>query len=145
MFRRVLPAVSLLVLMISQAQAANVQVEMRNKGEAGTMVFEPALVKIAPGDSVTFVPVDKGHNAETIPGMIPEGAEPFKGKISEEITVTFDKPGVYGVKCAPHFALGMVALIAVGDDLTNLEEAEHANVPPLAKKRFEPLFEELGD
>src|SRR5690606_10164112 len=129
--------------MISQAQAANVEVQMLNKGEAGTMVFEPALVEIAPGDTVTFVPVDKGHNAETIAGMIPEGAEPFKGKINEELTITFDQPGVYGVKCTPHFAMGMVMLIAVGDDLANLEEAEGATMPARAKQRLEPLFEEL--
>lgn len=143
MFRRVLPAVSLLALMIAQAQAANVEVHMLNKGEAGTMVFEPALVKIQPGDTVTFVPVDKGHNAETIAGMIPEGAEPFKGKINEEITVTFDQPGIYGVKCSPHFAMGMVAMIAVGDEFANLEQAQGANVPPRAKQRLEPLYEQL--
>ncbi len=49
---------------------------MLNKGADGTtMVFEPALTKIAVGDTVTFVATDRGHNAETIPGMLPEGAE----------------------------------------------------------------------
>ena len=38
------------------------------------MVFEPSFVKIAPGDTVRFVSTDKGHNAETIKGMLPEGA-----------------------------------------------------------------------
>ena len=38
------------------------------------MVFEPAFVKIAPGDTVKFVSTDKGHNAEIIKGMLPEGA-----------------------------------------------------------------------
>jgi len=32
------------------------------------MVFEPALLKNAPGDTVTFVPTDKSHNAESIKG-----------------------------------------------------------------------------
>jgi plastocyanin len=38
------------------------------------MVFEPALVKIEPGDTVKFVAANKGHNAETIKGLLPEGA-----------------------------------------------------------------------
>lgn len=38
------------------------------------MVFEPALVKIAPGDTVKLVSTDKGHNAETIKGILPKGA-----------------------------------------------------------------------
>ena len=49
------------------AGAAEVEVKLLNKGSDGAvMVFEPALVKIAPGDSVKFVSTDKGHNAESI-------------------------------------------------------------------------------
>ncbi|HET7612761.1 MAG TPA: plastocyanin/azurin family copper-binding protein, partial [Gemmatimonadaceae bacterium] len=70
------------------ANAVEIEVKMLNKGEKGMMVFEPDFIKAAPGDTIRFVPVDKGHNAETIKGMIPEGAEPFKGKISQELTVT---------------------------------------------------------
>ena len=47
--------------------------------------------------------------------MIPEVAEPWKGKINEEITVTFTQEGIYGYKCQPHFGLGMVGLIQVGE------------------------------
>ena len=44
------------------AGAAEVEVKMLNKGTEGVMVFEPALVKINPGDTVKFVASDKGHN-----------------------------------------------------------------------------------
>ena len=47
--------------------------------------------------------------------MIPEGAEGFKGKINEEIEVTLESEGVYGVICKPHYAMGMVMTVAVGD------------------------------
>ena len=90
------------------------QVMMLNKGKKGAMVFEPDFIVAAPGDTVTFVPVDKGHNAETIKGLIPDGANAFKGKINEQITVTVEQEGIYGVKCLPHYGMGMVALIAVG-------------------------------
>jgi pseudoazurin len=134
-----------LTLFAAPAFAANFEVHMLNKGADGsTMVFEPALTKVAVGDTVTFIPVDKGHNAESIAGMIPDGAEPFKGAISKEVAVTFTVPGVYGVKCTPHFALGMVALVVVGDDLSNLDAAKAAKVSPKAGQRLEALFSELG-
>ena len=124
------------------AQAADHQVQMLNKGDKGAMVFQPDFIQAAPGDTVTFVPVDKGHDAESIKGMIPEGAEPFKGKMNEQITVTFDKEGVYGVKCTPHFGMGMVALVVVGQP-SNLEEAKAVKTPGKAKKVFEELFAQV--
>jgi len=125
------------------ALAANHDVLMLNKGDAGTMVFEPALIQVAPGDTVTFLPTDKGHNAETIKGMLPDGADPFKGKMGKEVVVTFDVPGAYGIKCAPHLAMGMIALVVVGDAPANLEAAKTAKVPKKVKERFEPLFEQI--
>jgi pseudoazurin len=132
-----------LALTTLPGSAANFEIRMLNKGEAGPMVFEPALTKVAVGDTVTFVPVDKGHNAETIAGMAPEGAEPFKGKMSQEIAVTFTVPGVYGVKCTPHFALGMVALVVVGDDLSNLDAAKTVKVPSKAQQRLDAIYAQL--
>ena len=63
-----------LMTMAGGALAAEVEVKMLNKGVEGAMVFEPALVKVAPGDTVKFVATDKGHNAETIKGMLPADA-----------------------------------------------------------------------
>lgn len=104
------------------AFAEDHEVQMLNSGTDGEiMVFEPAFLKVEPGDTVTFVPTDKSHNAESILGTIPEGAEAFKGKINEEITVTFDAEGLHPVKCLPQYALGMVALIRVGDDTSSLD------------------------
>ena len=127
---------ALLTAAAAPAYAADFEVHMLNKGEQGAMVFEPALIEIAPGDTVTFIPTDKGHNAETIKDLLPEGAEPFKGKINENIAVTFTEPGVYGVKCAPHFAMGMVAAVVVGEPV-NLEQAQAAKLPGKAKQRFD--------
>lgn len=126
------------------ALAADYQVEMLNKGEAGTMVFEPNFLAIQPGDTVTFVPTDKSHNVETIADMLPEGAETFKSKINEEFTVTFDLPGLYGVKCTPHFAMGMVAAIAVGDELPNLDAAKAFKAPKKAQERLDAAYAGLG-
>lgn len=121
------------------AGAAEIEVKMLNKGEKGAMVLEPDLVKAAPGDTIRFVPTDKGHNAETIKGMLPEGAEPFKSKFNEEFSVTLDQEGVYGVKCSPHYGMGMVALIEVGNPV-NLEEAKAVKQTGKAKAVFADLF-----
>ncbi|HEY0917750.1 pseudoazurin [Devosia sp.] len=142
--RIALVAATMLAVSISPIQAADYEVHMLNKGADGqAMVFEPALTKIQPGDTVTFIPTDKGHNAETIPGMLPEGAEPFKGKINEAVTVTFDVPGAYGIKCLPHYALGMVALVVVGDNPANLDAIKAEKLPRQPKERFEEMLKQL--
>jgi pseudoazurin len=125
------------------ASAAEHEVKMLNKGAEGPMAFEPSLLKIAPGDTVRFVATDKGHNVLSIEGMSPEGAAPFHGKMNEEITVTFDEPGVYGFECKPHYGMGMVGLIVVGDPV-NVAEAQAVPQKGKAKKRFEALFANMG-
>ena len=137
-------AIALAGFAIAPALAADYEVHMLNKGAAGTMVFEPAFVQVQPGDTVTFIPTDKGHNVEAIKDMLPEGAETFKGKINETVTITFDVPGVYGVKCTPHFAMGMVGLIFVGDEMDNLEAIKSVKVPNKVGERFGEVYAELG-
>jgi len=141
--RKVMSLAAFAVLMsASMALAAEVEVKMLNKGAEGLMVFEPALVKIEPGDTVKFVASDKSHNAESIKSMLPEGAAPFAGKMNEDVVVTFDKAGVYGVKCMPHYAMGMVALIVVGKP-DNLDAAKAAPQSGKAKQVFAALFDRL--
>jgi pseudoazurin len=126
------------------ARAADFEMNTLNMSPRGMFQFEPAMLKISPGDSVHFVAKDKGHNVQSIAGMIPDGAEPFKGEMNKDVTVTFTKPGVYGVECAPHYAMGMVALIIVGDPSGNLEKAQEVTQPGKAKQAFAKLFEEAG-
>ena len=121
------------------AGAAEHEVKMLNKGTEGPMAFEPSFLTIAPGDTVRFMATDKGHNVLSIKGMSPEGAAPFSGKMNEDITVTFDKPGAYGFECKPHYGMGMVGLVIVGDPV-NLAEAKAVQQKGKAKKRFEALF-----
>lgn len=127
------------------ALAADHQVRMLNKGPDGQpMQFEPAVLHIAPGDTVTFVAEDKGHNAELIVDIAPEGAERWKGKLNEEITVTFGREGVYGFKCQPHFGMGMVGLIQVGAAEPDLAATETAKLPGKAKPKIAELVGRLG-
>jgi pseudoazurin len=131
-----------LALAAAPASAKEYQVKMLNKGSDGRlMVFEPAFVKVAPGDTVRFVPADKGHNAESVAGMLPNGAAPFKGKINEELVVRFAKAGLYGYKCLPHAGMGMVGLVQVGAAANKAQAATAAaTVPGLGKKKMGELL-----
>ena len=144
MVRSIAAALILLLGSTALVSAADFEVDMLNKGPDGAMVFEPPLTKVAVGDTVNFVAKDKGHNAQTIAGMLPDGATPVNGQISQDVKVTFTVPGVYGIKCVPHFSMGMVALVVVGDGApANLDAAKAAQVPPLAKKRLDPLWAQI--
>lgn len=123
----------------AMAPGKSYTVKMLDKGKAGAMVFESAMLRVKPGDSVTFVPTDMGHNAESIPGMLPPGAQPFKGAMNKPVTVTFTKPGVYGYKCLPHLGMGMVGVIVVGDPV-NLAQAKTVSLPGKAKKVMADLL-----
>lgn len=130
-----------MLLAASPASAREWQVKMLNKGPEGAMVFSPAFLKIAPGDTVKFIATDKGHNAEMIAGMLPAGAQMWRGKINEEIVVKFTVPGLYGYKCLPHYPMGMVGLIQVGNPVNKPAfAAAAAKLPGLAKPRMAALL-----
>lgn len=132
-------ALSLMWIATTPALAETFEVKMLNQGEKGSMVFEPDYLALKPGDTVKFVATHKSHNAATIDGMVPEGAVGFKGKINENIEVSFDKPGFYGIKCSPHYGMGMVMLIKVGD-ATVPDSYKSVNHPARAKPRFDALI-----
>ncbi|MDQ0136995.1 pseudoazurin [Neorhizobium galegae] len=127
-----------LALFALPAFSAEIEVKMLNKGSDGeAMVFEPAAVKVQVGDTIRFVPVDKGHDVVSMPGLVPEGVAEIKGKISQEFSFTADKPGAYVFKCTPHFGMGMVAVIVVGDTPANLDAVRGAKMPKKAKDRLD--------
>lgn len=137
---------ALALIMPVMAHAADHEVRMLNKDSEGrVMQFEPAFLKVAPGDTVTFVAADKAHNSESIKDAIPEGAEAWKGKINEEISVTLDAEGLYAYKCTPHLGMGMVGLIQVGDSTEGMETVQELKLPPRAKSRMEELVAQVGE
>lgn len=144
--RSVLYSLGLLAaaLVAGSAGAAEFQVTMLNKGEKGAMVFEPDFIKAAPGDTIRFLPTDKGHNVEAIKGMLPDGVEGFKSKFNEEYVLTLSAEGVYGVKCSPHFGMGMVAMIVAGEPV-NLEAAKEAKLNKKSEERLADGFAALAD
>lgn len=134
-------AIALLATLFCTAALAEVhEVKMLNRGASGAMVYEPDYLAIAPGDTVKFIATQPSHNAASLPGFLPDGAEPFKGRINEEVEVKFDVPGFYGIQCIPHLAMGMVMLIQVGE--TPLSDVQiPASLPARAKQRFQQIVE----
>lgn len=94
--------------------------------KASVTNYEPMVLFVQPGDTVTWANMG-GHNVETIPGMVPEGAEGFSSKLGEEgYTVTFDVEGAYVYKCLPHVSTGMVGTVVVGANPGNLDAIDAA-------------------
>jgi pseudoazurin len=136
-----IPAAGLLIRS-RRVLAAEHEVQMLNQGPAGQRNwFEPAVVYAQPGDTIRFVPTDKGHNSTAV--VVPDGAEEWKGKLSKEVSVILDVPGLYAYKCTPHFGLGMVGLVAVGDPSINLEAVKTARYPGKARQVMAELVAEV--
>lgn len=110
-----------LILISSLADAKTVEVKMLNSGREGSMVFEPAFVKIDAGDTVKFIPTDKSHNSTS--AYVPPGAKPWVGKPDQTVSVKLTKEGIYIYKCDPHSVMAMVGVVQVGKPV-NLTDAQ---------------------
>tara|TARA_B100000941_G_scaffold229497_1_gene171896 strand:- start:2101 stop:2532 length:432 start_codon:yes stop_codon:yes gene_type:complete len=95
--------------------AAEHEVKMLNFGDEGSMIFEPGFLKVEVGDTVHFKSVDMAHNSESVAGLIPANATPWKGEINQDISITLNEEGVYVYQCTPHLILGMIGVIQVGN------------------------------
>ena len=119
-------------------------VKMLNNGVEGSMVFEPAFIKINTGDSITFEMTDAGHNAVTVAG--PDGSVAFDTKYKPSTVIKFDVNGIYLYKCAPHAMMAMAGLIQVSDANNKdemakaVEKFEATVMMPNVKTRMSDLF-----
>ena len=125
------------------ANAADLSIEMLNKRDDGKrMVYSLELAKVDAGQSIEWVAKDKGHNVEMIQG--PDGATlPKKSKLSENVTITFDKPGIYLYKCTPHVGMGMIGIVVVGGDTSNKEAISKVKLAGKAKKKRKKLLSDV--
>lgn len=120
------------------------KVKMLNQGDQGSMIFEPAFIKINTCDSIQFEMVDAGHNAVTV--AAPAGSVPFDTKYKPSTIVKFDVNGLYLYKCAPHAMMAMAGLIQVSDasNKTEMNEAimkfEGTVMMPNVKTRISDLL-----
>lgn len=140
---RTLLALALVAGLGAPALAAEHRVEMLTKGpDGGRNVFNPLVVRAEPGDTIVFVPVDKGHNSASMDDGVPDGGESWDGKINKEVSVTLDAEGVYIYKCTPHLAQGMIGAVVVGAP-TNLDAVRGIKYRGKAKTVAETIFAEI--
>lgn len=141
--KNLLSTVAVMVALSAPAFAADTTVEMLNKRDDGAkMVYSEDIARIDVGDTITWVPTSKGHNVEFVAG--PEGWDaPKKSKNNKEVAITFDTPGVYFYQCTPHKGMGMIALVVVGDDTSNIDDIAKAKAVGKSKKKLKALLSEL--
>ena len=135
-----------LVFLIGSSVAAfadTIEVEMLTKNDAGDrMVFSQELVRAKVGDIIRFLPTEKGHNAQSVKGALPDGQKSFRGKQNKTVEYLVTETGLTAVVCAPHQAMGMVALIVVGNDLSNAQKILDARVRGKGKDKIMALIEQ---
>ena len=131
---------------------------------AGMAYFEPAGIRIAPGDTVRWVQINGFHSITAYhPGndnhelRIPASAQPWDSDIllaaypmrGATFEHTFTVPGVYDYFCKPHEMAGMVGRIVVGDPgdgpgtkpFGYAPSAHWKPVPEAARKAFPSIAE----
>ena len=125
----------------SNAIAETFTIEMLNKLGKERMVYSEKVISINTNDEILWKSKDKGHNVELI-GM-PTGAKKYKSKISKDASYKFNKPGIYLYQCTPHKAMGMIGLVVVGNDKSNLDKIKKVKVYGKSKKLLKKLLKAL--
>ena len=130
-------------LFLSFGVSKEIVIDMLNKRDDGQkMVYSLDVANIDVGDTIKWLPTNKGHNVEFLGG--PEGFDlPAKSGLNKEVSITFDKPGVYLYVCTPHKVMGMIALVVVGGDVSNKDSISKVKMMGRGKKKLAELIAQL--
>ena len=140
MFRKLILIIFILFYS-SMSYGKTIEIDMLNKLGKEKMVYSIKVAKIDLNDKIIWKHISKGHNVEFI-GM-PKGVKKFKTKINKKAEYEFKKPGIYLYQCTPHKAMGMIGIVVVGDDKSNLEKIKKVKLYGKSKKIFKKLLKEL--
>ena len=117
------------------------EIEMLNKLGKEKMVYSIKVAKVDQNDKIIWKHVSKGHNVEFL-GM-PKGVKKYKSKINKKAEYEFKIPGIYLYQCTPHKAMGMIGIVIVSGDKSNLEEIKKVKLYGKSKKVFKNLLKDL--
>ena len=130
--------------MFLSANAADMSIDMLNKKGKEKMLYSVNVAEVDVGDTITWQPKDKGHNVQFIAG--PDGWKlPKKSKINAVVEITFDTPGMYLYQCTPHATMGMIAMVVVGHDMSNLDDIKSVKIRGKSKRKMSELLEGLHE
>ena len=133
-----------LLFLQNESISATYDVDMLNKRDDGEkMVYSTDVLHVNLNDTVTWLPTTKGHNVEFIEA--PESADlPKKpSKVNKEFSYTFNEPGIYLYQCSPHKSMGMIALVVVDGNLSNIDDIASTRVVGKSKKKLKDLLSSL--
>ena len=134
-------ALTAALLMSTPTFAADMKIEMLNKdAEGNRQVYSEEVARIDVGDTITWVPTNKGHNIEMVAS--PNNMK-LRSKNNKEVQITFEEPGIYYYWCTPHKGMGMIGLVVVGDDTSNKDQIAKAKAIGKSKKKLKKLLDEL--
>ena len=134
-------ALTAALLMSTPASAADMTIEMLNKDADGNrQVYSEEVARIDVGDTITWVPTNKGHNIEMVAS--PNNMK-LRSKNNKEVQITFEVPGIYYYWCTPHKGMGMIGLVVVGDDTSNKDQIAKAKAIGKSKKKLKKLLDKL--
>ncbi len=109
----------LLAATIASTHAAEHGVRMN----AAKATFEPAYLKIQPGDTVKFIPIGKSKTVTATSTLVPDGAYHWQGIPGKSLSAKLSREGIYLYQSNKHVAKGMVGVIQVGSAV-NLDQAK---------------------
>ena len=118
-----------------------IEIDMLNKLGKEKMVYSIKIAKIDLNDKIICKHVSKGQKVEFI--VMTKVVKKFKTKINKKAEYEFKKPGIYLYQCTPHKAMGMIGIVVVGGDKSNLEKIKKAKLYGKSKKIFKKLLKEL--
>ena len=134
---RVLKTLFFIITVLTVAEvvlAKTIQIEFTEDDS-----YSIEVVRIDIGDTIEWLPKNKGHNVEFLIGP-KMNSLPTKSEIDEVHSVVFKVPGVYLYGCTPHGNMGMIGLIIVGNDFHNLEKIKNIELPLVATSVLKRLI-----
>jgi plastocyanin len=123
-------------------------------GPKGELSFIPDRLRIAPGETVTWVLRSGGHTVTAYHpqthslyhARIPEAAKPWSSELLIQqgalFEWQFEIEGVYNYFCRPHESVGMIGAIIVGRNVDGPAlRLPQPELPPLARTKLSELVE----
>ena len=104
--------------------------------------FSPNIARISSGETIKWAPKVNGHNVEFVKGPAAANLPP-KSVLSTNTSMKFVETGVYLYWCTPHKDMGMLGLVVVGNDLSNLKELLEVDMSRQSKSVLRALITSL--
>lgn len=105
--------------------------------------FEPAYLRIQPGDTVNFVPIGRSKTVRASSILVPDGAYKWKSIPGKPFSAKLSREGVYLYQSDKHLAKGMVGMIQVGRPVNLQQAKQYPLTQRAAKTRVDKLLAQV--